>query len=140
MEAKLFFTLIWVALSLWAFLYYYYSILKWDTKPHIYTWLIFAISLATAFIVQVQSGGWYGSYITLVECIGCLIAVALWVKYWEKNITRFDTVCFIWAMLSLILYVNFKLAIVSTILIILVDVLAIIPTYRKSFSKPMKKL
>ena len=136
MELNLIFSIVWIILSLGAFIYYYYSILKWDTKPHIYTWLIFTISLGTAFIVQIQTGGGYGSYVTLMEFFGCFIAFILGLKYGEKNITRFDTLCFILALIALLLYLNFRLAVVSTILIILVDLLAIIPTYRKSFLKP----
>ena len=136
MDFKIIFTVLWTLLSLGAFIYYYYSILKGDTKPHIYTWLIFTISLGTAFIVQIQTGGWYGSYVTLVEFFCCFIAFALGLKYGEKNITSFDTLCFVLALIALSLYLSFELAIISTILVIIVDVLAIIPTYRKSYSKP----
>lgn len=136
METKLILSILWTFISLWAFLYYYYSILKWDTKPHIYTWLIFWISLWTAFVIQVNNNAGYGAYVTFMEFAGCLIAVLLALRYWEKNITKFDTLCFTLALLSLVLYLIFKTAVVSTILIILVDILAIIPTYRKSFNKP----
>jgi len=139
MEIKLLFSTLWTLLSVGAFLYYYYSILKWETKPHIFTWLIFTISLWTAFIVQIQSWGWYGSYVTLIEFLWCLVAFLLWIKYWEKNITKSDKLCLILALFSLFLYLNFKLAIISTILVILVDILAIIPTYRKSYSKPYEE-
>lgn len=33
MELKILFTIIWSIVSISAFCYYYYSILKWDTKP-----------------------------------------------------------------------------------------------------------
>lgn len=139
MELKLILSFCGILLSLWAFIHYYYSVLKWETKPHIYTWLIFSISLWTAFIIQLQSWGGYGSYVTFIEFLWCLIALILWLKYGEKNITKSDTLCLALALFTLFLYLNFKLAVISTILIILVDILAIIPTYRKSWSKPQEE-
>ena len=136
MELKLIFSIIWTLISLLAFLYYYYSILKWDTKPHIYTWLIFWLSLWTAFIIQIHNNAWYGAYVTLMEFTWCLIAFLLAFKYGEKNITKFDTLCLILALASIAMYVWFKTGVISTLLIILVDILAIIPTYRKAYNKP----
>jgi len=136
MDYKIILSILWTIISLLAFLYYYYSILKWDTKPHIYTWLIFWLSLWTAFIIQIQNGAGYGAYVTLMEFSWCVIAFLLALKYGEKNITKFDTSCLILALLWLALYLGFKTAVISTVLIILVDILAIIPTYRKSFHKP----
>lgn len=136
MEIKLILSSVWILLSLGAFIHYYYSILKWETKPHIYTWLIFSLSLGTAFIIQLQSGWGYGAYVTFIEFLWCFIALLLWLNYWEKNITKSDTVCLMLAVFTLFLYLSFKLAVISIILVIIIDTLAIIPTYRKSFHKP----
>lgn len=136
MELKLLFSYIGILISLVAFIYYYYSIYKGDTKPHVYTWLIFSLTLWVWFIIQIQNEWWYGSYVTLAEFIWCFVVFLLALKYWEKNITRFDTFCLILAVISLVLYLSFKLAIISTILIIAVEIFAIIPTYRKSYMKP----
>ena len=139
MDLKILFSILWILLSLGAFFHYYYSILQWKTKPHIYTWLIFSLSLGTAYIIQLQNGGGYGSYVTLVEFLWCLVVLLLGSKYGEKNISTSDTLCLVLALLALFLYLNFRLAVISTMLVITIDILAIIPTYRKSYMKPYEE-
>lgn len=138
-ELKLLFSVVGGIISVGAFLYYHYSIVRGQTKPHIYTWLVFTLSLAIAFVIQFQNGAWYGAYITLAEFLWCFVVFLLSFKYWEKNITLLDTLCLVLALLSMWLYLALRLDVISTILIILIDLLAIIPTYRKVFWKPQEE-
>jgi hypothetical protein len=42
-------------------------------------------------------------------------------------------------LFTFLLWVIFKLAVVSTVLIILIDFFAIMPTYRKTYKKPFEE-
>jgi hypothetical protein len=57
-------------------------------------------------------------------------------KYGEKHITFLDTVFLAFAFTAFALWLLFDLPTLSVILIILVDFFALLPTFRKTFSKP----
>lgn len=85
MELNLIFSIIWIILSLGAFIYYYYSILKWDTKPHIYTWLIFTISLGTAFYSTNTNRGRIWIVCNPYGIFWMLYSLSSWIKVWWKK-------------------------------------------------------
>jgi len=136
MELKLFFTIIWILLTLWAFSHYFFSIYKWITKPHSYTWFTFSLLLLISFFIQKENGGWLWVWVLFTDFICCFIAFLAALKYWEKNITQSDKIFLLWAMISLISWLILKQVYISAILIIIIDIFAILPTYRKSWTKP----
>ncbi len=139
MNIKLFFSIIWILLSVGAYLHYYYSILKGQTKPHMYTRLTLTVLLGISFGIQFTNGGGFGAYVVLIEFIGALIAFLLALKYGEKHITSLDTVFLSLAFLSLLFWIFLHQPVISMILIICTDVFALLPTYRKCFSKPYEE-
>ncbi len=136
MELKLFFSIVWISLAIWAFWHYYYSIIKWNTKPHIYTWLIFSLILTPSFFIQSQHWWWLWTYVLLVELIWCFITFLLAIHYWEKQITKLDKIFLLWAIITIIMWLILDQPIVSTVLIIMIDFFALLPTYRKTWNKP----
>jgi len=120
MEIKLFFTIVWIR----------------STKPHSYTWFTFSLLLLISFFIQRENGGGLWVWVLFTDFVCCFIAFLAAIKYWEKNITKSDKVFLFWAIVSLISWLLFKQAYVSAILIVLIDIFAILPTYRKSWSKP----
>jgi len=127
--------MLWLILVLVGFIHYYWSIFKWNTKPHLYTWLIFSILLWVSSVIQFKSGWWWWVYVLLWQFIGCLWAVLLSFKFGTKNISKFDTFILILAIITIILWV-LSAPVISVILIIIIDILALIPTIRKSYNDP----
>ena len=136
MELKLLFSIIWIILVIWAFWHYYYSIFKWETKPHIYTWLTFFLLLTASFFIQAKHWWWLWTYVILVNLIWCIIAFLLSLYYWNKEITKLDTLFLLWGIITIIFWLILKQPIISTILIIVIDFFALLPTYRKTWNKP----
>ena len=60
-------------------------------------------------------------------------------KYGEKQITFSDKVFLSGAIATIIAWLIFKAPYVSTSLIIIIDFLALLPTYRKSYMKPYEE-
>lgn len=53
------------------------SILKGQTKPHLYTWLVFTILTAIAFLAQIKDGAGPGSWMLGITTISCFINTLL---------------------------------------------------------------
>lgn len=136
MELKLVFSLFGMLLSLGAFLHYFWSIKRGETKPHVYTWLIFSLLLTPSYFIQVANGGWFGTYVLLIELLGCISVFLLALKYGEKHITVSDKVFLGWAIITIFAWLIFKAPYISTCLIIIIDFFALLPTYRKCYMKP----
>ncbi len=139
MTFKLLFSLLWIFLSTGAYVHYFWSILQWQTKPHMFTWLIFSVLLISSFAIQTEYEGGLWTYIILSELIGCFLAFLLSLKYGEKHITLSDKIFLALAFGALALWLLFDLPTLSVILIILVDLFALLPTFRKSFSRPQEE-
>lgn len=118
---------------------YIVSILKGQTKPHLYTWLVFTILTAIAFLAQIQDGGgsgiWTTGLATLVSIINALLAVS----YGEKNITKSDKLALIAATTSILPWLLTQNPLGSVILVSLIDTIAMYPTFRKSWTKPREE-
>lgn len=136
MDIKVIFLWLGIILSLFAFWHYFYSTLNGNTKPHSFTWLIFSLLLTPSFFIQLEHGGGLWAYVLLVELIGCIITFILALFYWTKEITTSDKFFLLWWVLTIVMWLIFDQPVISTILIIMIDFFALLPTYRKSWNKP----
>lgn len=57
-------------------------------------------------------------------------------KYINLTISKIDWVCFVGACISLIFWLLFNQPLVAVVLLVLTDLLAFIPTFRKTWSLP----
>lgn len=118
---------------------YVKSILIWETKPHIYTRLIWTILICIWFLIQLRHWGWAGTWLLGMSFITQLVVFLLSFKYWTKDITRGDTILLVWALCAIPLYFWIENAIYSLVLIILIDTFAYIPTFRKTYRAPFSE-
>ena len=139
MDYKIIFTILWVLITFIWYYFYIWDIFKWKNKPHLYSWIIWAIWLLIWFWIQFNNDWWYWSFITLFEALFCIIIVFIAVKKWEKNITTLDKVSLLFWFISIIFWIFLKQPIISVILIILIDSFWFIPTFRKSYIKPFEE-
>jgi len=136
MELKLIFSILWIILTLWAFTHYFHSVWKWKTKPHVYTWFLFSLLLWISFFIQQDHGWGIGTWVLFADFICCFIAFLVALKYGEKDITLSDKIFLLLGIIALISWLIFKTPYISVSLIILIDFLALLPTFRKCYSKP----
>lgn len=65
-----------IIITLIGYTAYIYSIFKGNTKPHPFSWIVFATLTAIGFFAQLSDGGGTGSYITgLSALISYVIAI-----------------------------------------------------------------
>ena len=129
--------LIAVALTLLAYIPYIVDILKEKTRPHLYSWLLWAIVTAIVFALQITNHAGAGSYTTLTSALICFLVISISLKKGIKNdITKSDKIFLTLALTSLAVWLITKQAVLSAILATATDLLAFIPTVRKSWNNP----
>ncbi len=126
------------ALALFSSYLYIQDILRGNTKPHTYTWLIWSIVTVIAFLGQWVSGGGPGSWATGVAAIVTIgtFFLALNPKYGNKDITNFDKVCLVLSIVAILPWLLIKNVLWSVILATLIDLIAFFPTMRKTWHAP----
>lgn len=117
---------------------YIRDIFRGNTKPHTYTWLIWAIVTTIAFFGQVVSGGGPGSWATGVAAIVTIITLLLSLKgnYGTTDITSFDKICLVLAITSILPWLLTKSILWSVLLATFIDLVAFVPTMRKTWYAP----
>jgi hypothetical protein len=117
-------------------LYYIYTVFTGETKPHAFSWLIWAILTGIGFAAQVYEKGGAGSWIMAVACIESLIVFILSLKRGEKKITLLDWSFLIASLSAIPLWIITRQPLPSVILVTLIDSLGYGPTFRKSYTRP----
>ena len=133
------FGIISVILAILGYIPYYRNIFRGTIKLHPFTWFGFALLNGITFVVQLVTGGGAGAWVTLVTTIGTLGIFLLSITKGEKDITRFDVICFIGALLSIIMWKLTSNPLSAVIIVVIADVLTFLPTYRKAYLRPYQE-
>jgi hypothetical protein len=72
-----------------------------------------------------------------MQSLLCLVIACYAFFKGEKNITRMDWISFGGAMVATVFYLFTKNAILSVVLAATIDCLGFVPTFRKSYTKPL---
>ncbi|MBP6858205.1 MAG: hypothetical protein KBC33_00015 [Candidatus Pacebacteria bacterium] len=138
MDIKIILGAVAAALAILSSYLYIRDIFRGNTKPHTYTWLIWAIVTTIAFFGQVVSNGGPGAWATGVAAIVTIgtFFLSLNSKYGTKDITNFDKICLILAIISILPWILTKSVLWSVILATAIDLIAFFPTMRKTWHAP----
>jgi len=115
---------------------YLHSLLQGETKPHIYTILLYVIITGIIFYSQITAwAGFWAMYVGITFLFWILIFVlSFW--YGIKDITITDKISLILALLSIPLWYISWDPLLSVILLIIVDVFSSYPSVRKTYVNP----
>lgn len=119
---------------------YLWATLKGTNKPHMLTWVIWAVLTIAAFLIQFTEGAGSGAWSGGVSAIFCCLIMVAALKYGEKHITRADWAVFALAMLVFPVWLLTKNAAMAAVWVTVIDGLGYIPTYRKSWGKPYEEM
>ena len=128
-----------VALTMVGYFPYFRSIIRRQTKPHLFSWIVWAIVTAIAFAGQYSRGAGPGSWAAGVTAFVCIAIAAMSMVLGEKNITRSDWVAFLMAVAAIPLWYFSEDPLAAVILATLIDVIGFYPTVRKSFINPYQE-
>lgn len=136
MDIKLLFGIASWMCVLYGFVIYIHSILKGETKPHLYTRILYLWITGVVFAWQLKSNAWYALIFSGFNVFYCFLSLFLTCKYGTKDIIFFDAVLLFFWFISLLLWYFLWNPLYSVILMTLIDLFATIPTVRKTYNDP----
>lgn len=115
---------------------YLRDIFRKTTKPHAYTWLIWAITQGTATAAAFYGGANWGVLSLAGGTVLVIFVFLLSFKYGTKNITRSDTGILILALSAIVVWWLTNNPFLSVLMVTAIDGMGYIPTIRKSWQEP----
>ena len=139
MTLTVFFGFVSIAMMALSRAIYLTSIFKGKTKPHAFSWLIWATISSIGFAAQVAEGAGPGSWARGFSAATCCVLVVLGYFKGEKNITRGDWATLAVAMTTVPLWIITKTPVWSVIIVCIIDTIGYFPTVRKAWDKPYEE-
>src|SRR5438045_4393418 len=116
---KTIFSIIAVVLTFVGYVPYIRSIVKNQTKPHLYSWIIWLLDDSVIFALQITHGAGVGAFFVLAAAILSVSVIVLTIRSKGKqDITGEDVLFSAIAVGALILWLFAKQPLVSTLLIV----------------------
>ncbi len=125
-----------VALAIVGNVPYLYNVVTKKITPHPYTWLVWSIVSMVTLFAQIQKGGGIGAIPTAASEMFTIIIFILSLKNGFKNIDKRDNVFLVVALFGLIPWFLTKDPTISVIVVVAIDLIAFIPTLKKTYNKP----
>ena len=126
-------------MALVSYIPYIRNMLSGKTKPHAFSWLVWGVLTAVAFVGQVSEGAGPGAWVTGFTAFVSFFIFITALKTGEKDITKSDWLSLIGAGVAMLLWWATSDPLVAVVLITLIDALGFYPTFRKSYSKPYQE-
>jgi len=136
MDFKTSLAVIAIIMTIVGYFFYFKDIFANKTKPHAFTWLVWASLTAIAFLGQISANAGPGAWVTGTTAVISFIVFGLSINKGEKDITRSDKLSLLGAGIALALWPITNDPLLSVILITIIDFLGFVPTIRKSYRKP----
>ncbi len=126
-----------IALTFIAFFPYIRSTMRGETKPHVFSWVIWGITTFVVFLAQLEDHGGVGAWpIGVSGIIALYVALMAYLKRADITITKTDWVFFTAAMTSLPFWYFTSDPLWAVVILTTVDVLGFGPTVRKAYRFP----
>lgn len=124
-------------ISFIAYLIYFVSILRGESKPNRVTWWIWTFMGAILALSYYYSGAKNTIWAPIVEFIGPFITALLSIKYGEGGmVDKTDIICLAGGIISILLWIVTGNPVLALILNLAIDQFALIPTIKKSYLRP----
>lgn len=115
---------------------YFRDIFLGTTKPHLYTWLIWSLTMGIAAAGALKGGAEQGAWPLIMGTVAMSCITLLALKYGTKNITRSDTIALVAAIGAVLVWWQLEDVYLAVLVATLIDVVGYYPTFRKSYLEP----
>lgn len=105
-------------------------------KPHPYTWLVWTIVSTIVVFGQIAEGAGIGALPALVALVFTVVIFLFSLQYGFRYVRKTDTYFLIAALLGLIPWLIFDNPTISVIIAVSIDLIAFVPTLRKTYRHP----
>lgn len=123
-------------MALVSYVPYIRNMLSGKTKPHAFSWLVWGMLTAIAFVGQISDGAGPGAWVTGFTAFVSFFIFITALRTGEKDITRSDWLSLIGAGVAMLLWWATSDPLIAVVLITIIDALGFYPTFRKSYQKP----
>ncbi|MDP3964261.1 MAG: hypothetical protein Q8Q20_01195 [bacterium] len=121
-------------------LLYVRGVFQKHLRPHAFSWLVWSVLNGIAFAAQISKGAGPGAWVTAVNTASCLLIFFGALRFGDRRWLRFDWMALSGAGLALLLWLFTKEALLSVLLIVVVDLFGSLPTFRKGYHQPHGEL
>src|SRR3989338_8930956 len=135
-DIKLIFAVLSTVITIVAYYPYIRDIFLKKTKPHSYTWLIWAITQGVATAGIWDGGGKWGVVSVFASTLLVIVVLVLSLRFGTRNIRMIDTFVLALALLAIVVWLKLGNPLLAVLMASAIDGLGYIPTYRKSFVDP----
>ena len=136
MEYKLIAGIVATILIFVAYIPYTLDTIKGKTRPHVFSFFLWSLLSYIVFAMQLQSGGGAGSWLTFLVGLIVTILFVLGLKNGRRDIRSVDYIFLILTLLAIPLWLVAEQPVLSIILLSVIDMMAFVPTIRKSWVDP----
>jgi hypothetical protein len=133
---KLIFAIIGALLAIAGNLPYLNDVIKKKVQPHPYTWFVWSIVSGVTFFGQVAKGAGVAAIAFGASEIFTIIIFFFSLSYGFKNIPKKDSYFLFAALLGIVPWIILNDPTWSVIIMVIIDLIAFIPTLRKTWFKP----
>ena len=133
---NLFFSVLGCGFQIFAYTVYMRSVLKWNTKPHLYTWLLWWTLATIVTVIQITNDAGWSILISGLMAFCNLSIAAISLKYGETYLSLRDKYLLSLAVVTIILWQLTSNDLMAIILVCLIDGIAFYFTFKKSYHKP----
>jgi uncharacterized membrane protein YhaH (DUF805 family) len=126
-------------LALYSYIPYFRDIFAGKTKPHAFSWLVWFLLTAVAFVAQIKDGGEAGAWVTGFTALVAFAIFMAAITRGERNITKSDWLCLIGSFLAMGLWAVTDSPLMAVVLITVIDALGFAPTFRKAYRRPQEE-
>jgi len=123
-------------IALVAYALYLRNIARGSTKPHAFSWLLWALLTGMAFLAQALQGGGAGGWVTGFSSLACLAIGLAALRVSDKQFHTLDWLFLCGALLAMALWIVARNVTLSVIALTITDVLGYGPTFRKGWERP----
>jgi hypothetical protein len=136
MDYKNLFALLGITLGVIGYIPYLLDIYRGKTKPHAFTWLVWAVLGGITFAIQITEGGGLGAWLTFTTAV-----ISFFVFWWAlfrgvRVFVGFDWIALVASFISLGIWFFTGDPTLSVILIIVTEIFGMLPLLRHAYLKP----
>lgn len=139
MNIKIWLGFLSIAVSMAGYIPYIRDTVSGKTRPHVFSWFIWGVNTAIEFFGQIAGSAGTGAWVTGVSSFVCFLIAFLGFRRGNLEITKLDWFSFFAAILAILLWLITKAPYLSVLLVIIIDILGFVPTFRKAVVHPYEE-
>lgn len=128
-----------IILKIFSYAPYLIAVIRRKVFPHSISWFIWFLNIFLVFLVQIYEGAGAGAFPTLLSSLICLAVAVCAFFYGDREMDRKDYIALAVAIYALIFWLLLRASLIALTIVIFVDIVGYIPTWRKIIRKPMEE-